>query len=107
MQRDRLAPLAEGTEYRHCRGLDARPAHQMLLPDREIVVIPRVEDGGEARRLRVPLQDVREMEAHPHDDLLGPDLDTVAPYRDCPRFVGDRQAVNDSHGWGSISSNSK
>src|SRR5262245_11631750 len=107
MERNRLASLAEGAECRHCRGSDARPAYQMFLADRVVVVIPLVEDGRAARRLRLPLQDVREINADPHDDLLGSDVDTVAPYRDRPRFVGDRQAVDNSHGCGGISSYSK
>ena len=47
------------------------PAVELLSPNREVVVMARVQDRRNARRTRIELGDASGGDAHHHDDLIG------------------------------------
>src|ERR1700722_8913592 len=67
--------------------MNAGPLAKGVLGDGEIVRVADVQNRREARNFGIPFQNGTKRNAHPHDDLIGLDLDGLVLHRDRRFFL--------------------
>jgi hypothetical protein len=96
MEKGPAAALAEMTSP--CEGclLHAGPTPEVARSDGKEVIVARVQEGREARRMRLQLQHPSGGKAHPYDDLVRPDRNPSRPDVDLIFPLQKRQLTQDS-----------